>query len=99
MMGLKWLIFILIKLMYLIGTWFDEDQRANIVKTTYLKEIGLHLQVPLTTLQSMRLGGGPTYHVKKPTNMRFRSPKLNQSMSSDFQSDFFFWQMFHHRCY
>ena len=37
-MGLKWLIF-LIGPLYLINTWFNEDQRANIIKTHVLKSL------------------------------------------------------------
>ena len=39
-MGLKWLVFYIGPL-DLIGMWFGEDQRANIVNTTCLKEIVL----------------------------------------------------------
>ena len=47
-MGLKWLVFI--GPLYLIGMWFDDDQRANIIKTHMLREIGQHLQILITTL-------------------------------------------------
>ena len=42
---LKWLAF-LIELLYLVAMWFGEDQRANIIKRTCLKEIEL---MPLYT--------------------------------------------------
>jgi hypothetical protein len=32
-------------LFYLMGMWFGEDQRANIIMTHFLKEIGLRLQI------------------------------------------------------
>ena len=37
-MGLEWLVF-LIKPVYLIRTWFNEDQRANITKTHVYKRL------------------------------------------------------------
>ena len=43
-MGLKWFSF-LIGPPYLIGIWFGEDQRVNIIKYTCVKEIGLRLQL------------------------------------------------------
>ena len=36
-------------LIYLIGVWLGENQRTNIIKMLSLKEIGLHLQILLTT--------------------------------------------------
>ena len=38
-MGLKWLVF-LIGPLDLVGKWFGEDQRANVMKDTCLKEVG-----------------------------------------------------------
>ena len=37
-MGLKWLVF-LIGPIDLIGMWFGEDQRENVIKTQCLKEL------------------------------------------------------------
>ena len=51
-MGLKWLVF-LIGPIDLIDMWFGEDQIANVIKTQCLKEIGLHLQILITTLHSI----------------------------------------------
>ena len=51
-MGLKWLAFIIGPLS-LIGMWFGEHQRANLVKTHDSKEIGSHLQLLITTLHSI----------------------------------------------
>ena len=71
-MGLKWLVF-LIRPLYLIGMWLGEDQRANIIKTTFLKEIGLRLQNinNYSTLNSEHNFGGLVYPFKKSTNMHF----------------------------
>jgi hypothetical protein len=43
-MGLHWLVF-LIGPVNLIDMWFGEDQRANIIKHTCLKEIALRFHV------------------------------------------------------
>ena len=37
----------------MIGVWFGEDRRANIIKAHVLKEIGLHLLIVLTILHSI----------------------------------------------
>ena len=46
---LKWLVF-LIRSLYLINTWFGEDQRAN---DTCVKEIGLCHQLLMTVIHSI----------------------------------------------
>jgi hypothetical protein len=70
---IKWLIF-LMRLLDLIGMWFGEDQRANIIKTHVKKRLDSSLQISKTTLHSTmnttrveRL----MYPVKKSTNMHF----------------------------
>ena len=54
-MGLKWLVFF-IRPLDLIGMRFGEDQRANIINYVLLinlKEVGLRLQISMTTLHSI----------------------------------------------
>ena len=60
-MGLKWFIFLSNQILYLIGIWFGEIQRANIIKTPCLKEIGLRLQILITTLHLTMNTIGRTY--------------------------------------
>ena len=50
-MGLEELVSLMGPL-YLIGMWLCEDQRANIIKDTCLKNIGLRLPIQITTLHS-----------------------------------------------
>jgi hypothetical protein len=70
-MGRKWVDF-LIKPLDLIGMWCGEDQRANI-NDTCLEEIGLYLQILVTTLHLIvNTIGGHVYQVKNSTNVHFQ---------------------------
>ena len=59
-MGLEWLVF-LNQASILISMQFGEDQRANTIKFTCLKEIGLCLQILIITLHSTATTIARTY--------------------------------------
>ena len=51
-MGFKWLDF-LIGALDLVGMWFGEDHKSNHHNDICMNEIGLRLQISITTLQSI----------------------------------------------
>ena len=68
-MGLKSSLF-LIGPLELIGLWFGEDQRADIINAHAEKRMDCVLQMFIIALHSiMNTVGRTMYAIKKPTNM------------------------------
>ena len=75
---------ILIGSLDLIGAWCGEDEIANIIKDTCLKEIGLHLQILITTLHSTMRTIGRTYSSSQEINKHALSITITTSKQVQF---------------
>ena len=75
--------------LYLIGMRLGKDQITNIIKTTCLKDSGLHFQILWTTLHSIMNTSWEDLCIQLKTPKMCASITITNQEKSGFQSDLY----------